>query len=118
MKVRLVLLALMLLPWSRGQAQEAQMDVRKKRLPWIWETPRQQKLPSLKNRDWPTTELDCFVLAKLEEKGLAPAPPADDRTWLRRVHFGITGLPPTADSIREFLADDPAQRRERMIDRV
>jgi hypothetical protein len=46
--------------------------------------------------------LDAFILAKLEEKGLMPSPPADPRTLLRRMYFDVIGLPPTPEEIADF----------------
>ena len=47
--------------------------------------------------------IDTFVLAKLQEKGLALSPRADKRTLLRRVHLDLTGLPPTPNELEAFL---------------
>ena len=101
-----------------GKADGFDLQGRKQRLPWIWETPRRQTLPRVRNRDWPRSDLDTFILARLEEKGLAPAAPADDRAWLRRVCFAITGLPPSPKEIHEFLADASPQGREKVVDRL
>ena len=49
--------------------------------------------------------IDAFILAKLKEKGLKPAPPADKRTLLRRAHFDLIGLPPAPEQVERFLAD-------------
>jgi len=49
--------------------------------------------------------IDSFILAKLEEKGLAPAPEADRPTLIRRATLDVTGLPPTAQEVRDFLAE-------------
>jgi mono/diheme cytochrome c family protein len=68
--------------------------------------------------DWPRTPVDLFVLAKLREKGMHPAPPADKRTLLRRVTFDLTGLPPTAEELRAFLADDAPDAYEKVVDRL
>jgi hypothetical protein len=49
--------------------------------------------------EWVRNPIDAFVLKKLHEKGLEPSPPADDRTWLRRVSFALVGLPPTPEQL-------------------
>ncbi|MFO1497199.1 MAG: DUF1549 domain-containing protein [Verrucomicrobiota bacterium] len=62
--------------------------------------------------------MDRFVLSSLERQGLGPSPEADKRTLLRRVTFGLTGLPPTPDEMAEFLGDERADAYERMVDRL
>ena len=100
--------------WPLGDAPVASveketfdLEARKQRLPWIWQTPQRQTEHS---------DVDGFSIAKLREKGLAPAPPTDDLTWLRRVHFAIPGLPPQREEMRAFLDDASQQRRERVVD--
>jgi mono/diheme cytochrome c family protein len=68
--------------------------------------------------DWARTPIDRFILAKLEEKGLAPSPPADKRTLLRRVTYDLTGLPPTQAEVAVFLADNTPGAYERVVDRL
>src|SRR5262245_37476295 len=70
---------------------------------WAWQPVTPPPVPAVKNADWPLTPVDRFILAKLEQNSLRPAPQADLRTWLRRVHFDITGLPPTPSEIDAFL---------------
>ena len=53
--------------------------------------------------------IDSFVRAALERAGLAPSPPADRRTLLRRVTYDLTGLPPSTEELATFLEDE-AQR--------
>lgn len=64
--------------------------------------------------------LDAFIDAKLRGKGLHRSPPADPVSWLRRVTFGLTGLPPTPEEVAAFTSDssDEADRRERVVDRL
>jgi hypothetical protein len=51
---------------------------------------------------WARTAIDAFILAELEKKGLTPAPAAEPRVLLRRLHFDLTGLPPTPEDIADF----------------
>src|SRR5207253_2225230 len=74
--------------------------------------------PEAKGNTWAKTPLDRFILAKLEQKGLSPAPAADKRTLIRRATFDLTGLPPTAEEIDEFLADDSPAAFAHLVDRL
>lgn len=62
-------------------------------------------VPSVKPSDWGATPIDAFVLRRLEDEGLEPAPRADRITLLRRATFDLHGLPPTPKEIDDFLAD-------------
>jgi hypothetical protein len=85
---------------------------------WAFQAPKEQAVPEVKRKDWPRSPVDAFVLAKLEEKNLSPAPPADKRTLIRRATFDLTGLPPTPGEIRAFLADDSADAFAKVVDRL
>ncbi|MDQ3438904.1 MAG: PSD1 and planctomycete cytochrome C domain-containing protein, partial [Planctomycetota bacterium] len=67
---------------------------------------------------WVKTDVDRFVLAKLNEKGLAPSKIADRRTLIRRATFDLLGLPPTADEIAAFEADLSTDAFDKVIDRL
>jgi hypothetical protein len=54
--------------------------------------------------DWPRDAVDHFILARLEQQDLRPAPDADGLTLLRRMSFVLTGLPPTAELVKSFPA--------------
>ncbi len=68
--------------------------------------------------EWSSHPVDRFVLARLEEEGLSPSPPADKRTLLRRATYDLLGLPPSPAEVEAFLADDSEQSYERLIDRL
>lgn len=63
-------------------------------------------------------DIDGFLSAKLAEKGLQVAGPADRRTWLRRVSFDLIGLPPSPEEIAAFEADKSPDAKEKVIDRL
>jgi mono/diheme cytochrome c family protein len=67
---------------------------------------------------WCRTPVDAFVLAKLNEHGLAPAPNADRAALVRRVSFDLTGLPPTPEEVSGFVDDAKPDAYERMVDRL
>jgi len=62
--------------------------------------------------------MDRFILARLEKEGLDPSPEADKAALLRRVSFDLTGLPPTAEELQAFLADDAPDAYEKQVDRL
>jgi len=68
--------------------------------------PEKVEVPAVKeDADWIKNPVDAFVLARLNAEKLRPAAAADRATWLRRVTFDLTGLPPTLAEIDGFLAD-------------
>jgi mono/diheme cytochrome c family protein len=85
---------------------------------WAFQPVRKPAIPTVKNKAWVRTPIDAFVLARLEEKGLTPAPPADRRTLIRRVTFDLIGLPPTPEEVAAFEADRSPGAYERLIDRL
>ena len=62
--------------------------------------------------------IDAFHRAKLAEAGIEPAVPAPELALLRRVHYGLTGLPPTPNQTREYLQDARPGAWERLVDRL
>ena len=74
--------------------------------------------PTVPDSGWVTRPLDAFVLAKLSASKLAPNPPADRATILRRLTFDLTGLPPTPEELDAFLKDDSPQYYEQLVERL
>lgn len=86
---------------------------------WAFEAPaRNIPLPETKDRGWPRNPIDSFILARLEEEGLAPSKPAPPERWLRRVTYDLTGLPPTRAEIDTFLSEPSQPAREAVVDRL
>ena len=72
--------------------------------PWTYKPPVKHPDPEVVTRDWPVNYLDRFILARLEEAKIPPSPDAPPITLLRRLHFDLTGLPPTPEDSQRFLA--------------
>jgi hypothetical protein len=75
-------------------------------------------LPRLKHGRFTKNPIDSFILAKLDQAALKPAPEADRRALARRLYFDLTGLPPSPEQMREFLEDRSAGAYERLVDRL
>jgi Protein of unknown function (DUF1553)/Protein of unknown function (DUF1549)/Planctomycete cytochrome C len=92
-----------------GEAPAAYaVDIEAARHRWPYTPPVEPAIPAVKNTAWPRNPIDHFILAKLEEKGLSPAPDADPRTLLRRVTYDLIGLPPSVEELEEFLELTPS----------
>ena len=63
-------------------------------------------------------QIDCFVRARLAERGLYATAQADRERLIRRVTLDLTGLPPSLDQIDSFLADDSPVAYEQLVDRL
>jgi len=62
--------------------------------------------------------VDAFIRARLDGKGLKPAPEADRLTLIRRLSFDLTGLPPTSAETSRFLTDESPRAYEELVDRL
>ncbi|XZE53477.1 PSD1 and planctomycete cytochrome C domain-containing protein [Planctomycetaceae bacterium SH139] len=85
---------------------------------WAFQSVERPDVPVVQRRDWVINPIDRFVLANLEARDWAPAPPADPRTLVRRVTFDLTGLPPTPAEIEAYLRDQRPQRYALLVDRL
>ena len=85
---------------------------------WCFRPVKKPALPFVAHKQWGKSPIDAFVLAGLEKKQLAPAPPADKRTLIRRATFDLTGLPPTPKEINAFLADKSPDAFVHVVDRL
>ena len=74
--------------------------------------------PAVKDRRWAKTEIDRFILSRLEKEGIAPVGPADRRTLLKRATLDLMGIPPTDEEIEAFENDKSPDAFARIIDRL
>ncbi|MBI3876944.1 MAG: PSD1 domain-containing protein [Verrucomicrobia bacterium] len=85
---------------------------------WAFQPPKEPLVPKVKDKRWPRTPVDSFILAKLEANGFKPSPPADRRTLIRRASYGLVGLPPTQAEVDAFIADTSDEAFEHVVDRL
>src|SRR5687768_4836777 len=76
---------------------------------WAYQLPGRASVPASRAQ----TEIDAFILAKLDDKKIHPVPGADKAVLARRVYFDLIGLPPTPEQIDEFVS----QPFEHSVDR-
>jgi hypothetical protein len=81
---------------------------------WSFEPVRRPPVPEISGA---SSEIDAFLLRRLRQASLTPQPRADRETLLRRVSFALTGLPPTAQELDAWLADQSPMAYENMVDR-
>ena len=85
---------------------------------WSFQPIRKPSVPMVRDDQWVKNNIDRFILAKLEEKGLKPVKAADKRALLRRAYFDLVGLPPTPEQMDAFLSDSSKQAFANVVDRL
>ncbi|HWC00077.1 MAG TPA: DUF1549 domain-containing protein, partial [Bryobacteraceae bacterium] len=85
---------------------------------WSFQPVRKPAIPAVKDESWPKNEIDRFILAKLESRGLRPVKAAEKRTLLRRATFDLIGLPPTPQEVQAFLDDSSPDAFSKVVDRL
>lgn len=95
---------------------------------WAYTPPRPVEVPKVNGQllsgvgdlpdDWARTDLDYFVLEKLNTQQLPPSPEADRATLVRRVYLDLVGLPPTLEQAEKFISDTAANAYEKVVDEL
>ncbi len=112
-------------PWPAGSVP-AQTSVKvpdkaitaEQRAFWSFQPMKKPMVPAVSHGSWPKSDIDRFVLARLEKDGLAPVRAADKRTLIRRATLDLTGLPPTYEEIEAFEKDSSAGAFAKVVDRL
>ncbi|MDX1984503.1 MAG: DUF1549 and DUF1553 domain-containing protein [Bryobacteraceae bacterium] len=93
-------------------------DVEKARQHWSFRPVRKVEPPTSADLLWNKTEIDRFVKATLDAKGLRPVGVASKRALIRRATYDLTGLPPAPEDVEAYLKDVSPGAFERLVDRL
>ncbi|MCX6619858.1 MAG: DUF1549 domain-containing protein, partial [Acidobacteria bacterium] len=107
--------------WIRDGAVWPQLRGATRKQPqafWSFQPVKAAAAPAVRNSRWGRSEIDRFILAKLEAKGLAPARQASRRELIRRATYDLTGLPPSPEDVAAFERDRSPEAFERVVDRL
>ena len=85
---------------------------------WAFVPPQKTPLPTVRNVDWPSNELDRFILAKIEAVGVVPSKQAPRPALVRRLYLDLTGLPPSPREALAFVRDDSPEAYFRLVERL
>jgi regulator of replication initiation timing len=95
-----------------------QIDVAAARQFWSLKPLSSPTVPEIKFTEWPRTDTDRFVLAKMEAHGLSPTADADKRALIRRATYDLIGIPPTVAEVGNFLADESPGAFNKVVNRL
>ncbi len=85
---------------------------------WAFVPPERHTLPEVKGSSWVRNPIDNFILHRLEQRGLQPAPPAGRAVLARRLYYDLTGLPPSVEELESFLGDTRPDAYKRLVDKL
>ncbi len=104
--------------WPESSAQISSSTADKGAGHWAFQPVVKPDLPPTADDQWVRTPVDAFVLARLQEAGLAHSPEADRRTLIRRLTYSLTGLPPTPEDVDAFVSTDDPHAYEQLVERL
>ena len=92
------------------------IDIEAGRKHWAYHPLKAPAIPKIRNTAWPSNDIDCFILARLEATGLSPGADAEKIVLVRRLYFDLIGLPPTPEEITRFVDDPSPKAYENLVD--
>ena len=85
---------------------------------WCFKPLQDAPVPPVNDAKWAKSDIDRFVLARLEKEGLKPVGPANKRDLIRRATLDLIGLPPTPEEIAAFEKDTSPDAFAKVVDRL
>ncbi|MEC7906666.1 MAG: DUF1549 domain-containing protein, partial [Verrucomicrobiota bacterium] len=88
----------------------------KRRQWWSFQPLERVRPPKVEDTEWNQSPIDRFILPAFDEKGLTQQAKAEPGTLVRRLHLILTGLPPSADTVKRFIADPSEDAYQQIVD--
>lgn len=85
---------------------------------WAYEMPIMQTPPGHGRPEWSRNWIDDYISARLQTVGIQPAPDAQLTTLIRRLHFDLTGLPPTTKTLQQMQSNDSQESWQDLVDQL
>ena len=85
---------------------------------WAYIPLKRPSIPTVSARAWPSGAIDRFILVRIERANLSPSPQADAATLARRLHFDLTGLPPSLRLAKRLASDTSPEAYARVVDEL
>ena len=85
---------------------------------WAFVAPKKKPIPDVSNSGWCKDEVDRFILAEIESRGMEPQGPVDRRRLIRRLSLDLLGINPEPDEVERFVADSHPAALKRLVDRM
>ncbi len=85
---------------------------------WAFQPLTDPPVPVLAEDRWSCNPIDHFVLDRLAQEQMQPAPRADEAVLVRRLYLDLIGLPPSPEQLNEYFVADPATRWEELVDQL
>lgn len=83
---------------------------------WSFQPVVRPEVPQVKQVESVRTDIDRFLLARLESENQSFSPEADRQTLIRRLYFDLIGLPPSPEAVDVFVADESPDAYEKLVD--
>jgi len=103
---------------TRDAHADDKSDLAERKKWWSLQPVRTVDVPEVEQKSWPRGDIDRFVLSRLEARGWRPAAAAKRESWLRRVTYDLTGLPPAPGELHDFVEDTSTAAYETVVDRL
>lgn len=101
---------------KQREIKSAGVDIEAGKRFWSFQPLRQISVPNVKNNDWVKTDVDRYILARVEKARILANEAATRMTLIRRLYFDLWGLPPSRAEVEAFVTDGSPEAYERRVD--